>query len=909
MSNENDKEVSGASLDNISSATNKKLSDIKLHEYKDLPDIFQHLVEHKAINIIPLKPGTKEPKLSRWKPYQNRQYPLKALQRHKGNFAVITGENNPGTGWYNLVVLDIDDKEGENGLYRHFKDVDTLQVKTPLKGYHLYFWTQQPVEDKDYLSKVFGGLDIEVRGKRQILCTLPPATVIYPDEGNHIGTSELLKTGSKYPIMELEDPEDFIKDILVKSGYTANDSITKEIPTDTTPGIIRDGTWSRKLNEAEVKNIVRLLKPLYNQPNRQKLTLYVSGWMYKAEIDPESALSVVKLLTDKDKEQSQRITALKNSYRGLEETSIIGSGGVFELLKHYYTRKCEVIEKDEDRVAKIDKDTRQHYRKIRDIIVHPHSILGIQPAIKKIRNGERNNGKAIKQIHKFLKARYHIIKDSVSGEIGIYNHEKGYYEFQDDDKFQEFLLNVFQEEIFTKEEARKLKSIFAYRKEQEQTHIVFSNGILNLETLELEDFTPDYFLNFKVPYNWNPEAKGNFVEQKLQEILIDQQGNDEGETKKYTNYLELVGYVLGEPGNPRQKIFLFVGDPGSGKTQLINLITGLVEEGASSVPLQQFKDRFGLQGLIGKRINTLYDISEEEINDPSVIKAVSGSDSITIERKFKESVTFQHGLPVKTIGAGNTLPKIRDETQAMARRLNITKVNNNFTDKPVLELSEKMLSDSEGVEWLIATGIQKYHEMKEQEAPFSLDATPKEIQLEYLKLSDPCRYAVECLYEFSNNENDFYTSTELITSINKWLEKEGLRIPKDTRLNHHPAVRSINGEYTKRRVAGELEGGYTLIKAKIPEKDPAKDRLNSNTLIRIIPEKRRELTKIATDNDDDDELQILEAMEGLTPYNLKGLQTEAKEHYGIAKDKFMEVLYKWRTAEVLEIDNTLYERE
>lgn len=901
--NKEEKEVVGASLDNISSAIDKKVSKISAYKYKDLPDIFQHLVENKAINIIPLKPGTKEPKLNRWKPYQNRQYPLKALQRHKGNFAVITGEN--GVGWSNLVVLDIDDKQGEQGLYKHFKDIDTLQVKTPLKGYHLYFWSNTPIEDKDYLSKVFSGLDIEVRGRRQILCTLPPATVIYPDENDYVGTSEVIKTGSKYPIMELEDPEDFIREILVKAGYTANDNITKDIPTDTTPGIIRDGSWTRTLNDNEIKTIVNLVKPLYTKGHRQKLTLYVSGWMYKAEIDPKSALSVIKLLNDKDVEQSQRITALKNSYRGLEETSLKGSGGVYELLEHHYTSKHKGITNTKDRVAQISKDTRKHYGKLKKIIVHPHSILGVTPYLKIIKEGVKGQGKAIKKIHQFLRARHHIIKDSVSGEIAIYNHNKGYYEFHDDDKFQEFLLNIFQEEIFTREESRKLKSIFAYRKEQEQSHIVFSNGILNLETLDLEDFTPEYFLNFKVPYNWNPEAEGGFVKQKLQEILIDQQGNQEGNADKYNNYLELVGYVLGEPGNPRQKIFLYVGEPGSGKTQLINLITGLVEEGASSVPLQQFKDRFGLQGLIGKRINTLYDISEEEINDPSVIKAVSGSDSITIDRKFKESVTFQHGLPVKTIGAGNTLPKIKDETQAMARRLNITKVNNDFTDKPVLELSEKLLLDSEGVEWLIATGIQKYHEMKEQERPFTLDATPKEIQLEYLKISDPCRYAVECLYEFSNNENDFYTSTELITSINKWLEKEGLRIPKDTRYNHHPAIRSINGEYTKRRVAGELEGGYTLIKAKLSEKDPVKTRLDTNTLIRIKPEKRRELMANTTD---DDELQILESMEGLTAYNLKGLQTEAKE-YGISKDKFMEVMHNWKTAEVLEIDNILYMKD
>ena len=234
-------------------------------------------------------------------------------------------------------------------------------------------------------------------------------------------------------------------------------------------------------------------------------------------------------------------------------------------------------------------------------------------------------------------------------------------------------------------------------KTPDDTHIVFDNGILNLETLQLEDPTPDYFLTFKVPYRWKPEAKGNYVEEKIKDILVDKEGEEEGLTDKLNNYLELIGYVLVEPGNPRQKIFLYIGNPGSGKTQLINLIAGLIKDGTSSVPLQQFKERFGLQPLIGKRINTLFDISEEEINDPSVIKAVSGEDSITIDRKFKESVTFENGLPVKTIGAGNVLPKIRDDTQAMARRLNITKVNNDFTDKPVERLAQKLLDDEEGM--------------------------------------------------------------------------------------------------------------------------------------------------------------------------------------------------------------------
>ena len=194
------------------------------------------------------------------------------------------------------------------------------------------------------------------------------------------------------------------------------------------------------------------------------------------------------------------------------------------------------------------------------------------------------------------------------------------------------------------------------KKEQNKDYICFKNGILNLETLKLEEFNPEYFLTFKVPYNWNPEANGNDVEEKLRDILIDQEGDDEGDESKYHNYMSVLGYCF-EESNPRQKIFLYIGQPNSGKTQLINLIAGIFEGSVSSVPLQQFKDRFGLQPLIGKRVNTLYDISEQEINDPSVIKAVSGNDSMTVDWKYKTPITFGKGLSIKTIGAGTYYPK------------------------------------------------------------------------------------------------------------------------------------------------------------------------------------------------------------------------------------------------------------
>lgn len=503
-------------------------------------------------------------------------------------------------------------------------------------------------------------------------------------------------------------------------------------------------------------------------------------------------------------------------------------------------------------------------------------------------------------MHQFLRHRYDIVKDAVSGELAIYNQGKGHYEFLDDNEFQELLSTIFEDEIFTKDETKKLKGIFAKMKEPTNSHIVFQNGLLNLETLRLEEFTPDYFLTFKVPYKWNTDAKGNYVEKKLREILIDSIGIDKGDLSKYHNYLEVVGYCF-EHGNPRQKIFLFVGPPGSGKTQLINLIANIFRSSVSSVPLQQFNDRFGLQPLIGKRVNTLYDISDENISDPSVIKAVSGNDSMTIDRKYKDPITFPNGLPVKTIGSGNLLPKIRDDTGALARRLNITKLNNNFKENNVDNLAAELLKDREGMEWLLYNSISLYHELKIQNKGFSLDFSSEEVELEYLKESDPCKYAMKRLYEPSNDENDFYTTTELITSINKLLSLERLRIPKDTRKNHHPAIRELGGEYVQRRVNGEPTRGYTLIKPKDEDSDPLKARLDKKTLISL---KSHGLLDFHLANGN--ERLILELLDGEGEYNLTGIISEAEVLHNIDKKDAMTILTALRDKGVLKIDNSEY---
>jgi hypothetical protein len=125
---------------------------------------FNHALNFVArgIRIIPLRPNTKEPLITDWKrnasadPDQIRkwfdQYP-------DCNFALLMGEG--------IVVLDVDTKNGKNGLASLKQLIganqffDTLVVATPSGGAHYYLRTQQDLATK---HGFLDGLDFQAVG-------------------------------------------------------------------------------------------------------------------------------------------------------------------------------------------------------------------------------------------------------------------------------------------------------------------------------------------------------------------------------------------------------------------------------------------------------------------------------------------------------------------------------------------------------------------------------------------------------------------------------------------------------------------------------------------------------------------------------------------------------------------------
>jgi P4 family phage/plasmid primase-like protien len=122
-------------------------------------------IPHKLenLNIIPIVPDSKKPACE-WKLYQTAKCPLEFVEKHDGNFAVVCGKISN-----NLVVVDVDSQP----LYDRFlRDVETLTIRTPSGGSHLYFFDKR-VEQK--IPK-FGGYPIDVQGDGSFVL-IPPSTI------------------------------------------------------------------------------------------------------------------------------------------------------------------------------------------------------------------------------------------------------------------------------------------------------------------------------------------------------------------------------------------------------------------------------------------------------------------------------------------------------------------------------------------------------------------------------------------------------------------------------------------------------------------------------------------------------------------------------------------------------------
>ena len=229
--------------------------------------------------------------------------------------------------------------------------------------------------------------------------------------------------------------------------------------------------------------------------------------------------------------------------------------------------------------------------------------------------------------------------------------------------------------------------------------IGFANGILNIETGELGTFTPEIVITNRIPWNYDPKAYSETADRALDDWVC----NDR-EIRALLE--EMVGYCLFRD-NRFQKMFVLTGDRANGKSTFLNFLTfALGRENCTALDLAGVGARFGTASLAGKMANIGDDIADDFLNGAEVAmikKIVTGE---RLSGEFKGQDVFEFSPFAKMIFSANEIPRMKDRTGAMLRRLMIIPFRASFNGSAGRTDLRQQLRTREAAEYLLRLGVE-----------------------------------------------------------------------------------------------------------------------------------------------------------------------------------------------------------
>lgn len=286
----------------------------------------------------------------------------------------------------------------------------------------------------------------------------------------------------------------------------------------------------------------------------------------------------------------------------------------------------------------------------------------------------------------------------------------------------------------------------------DKNFINLKNGVYDISQNILLPHKPDYLFQTKMEAKYIEGADCPLIKQ----FLIDTVGED--------NMLivqELFGYLLYR-SHKIKKAFILVGEPNTGKTTFIKVISAFIGDGnLSTIDLQTIShERFGSSNLYNKHANVCDDLSSEDVCGTGKFKMLTGDGKVSGEKKFGDSFSFMSFA--KLIFACNKIPSVReiDDRGYFERWIVIPFENEIDKNKKDISLTEKLISENEmsGLLNLALEGLKRL--LKNQE--FSYPKDWQEIKKEMTCSGNP---VAQFAYEVLIPSKDDYVTKDIMRDV------------------------------------------------------------------------------------------------------------------------------------------------
>ena len=268
-------------------------------------------------------------------------------------------------------------------------------------------------------------------------------------------------------------------------------------------------------------------------------------------------------------------------------------------------------------------------------------------------------------------------------------------------------------------------------------YIAFKNGIYDLVTDTLLPYSPEYVITNRIPWDYIPDAQSELAERTLNKLACD-------DPSIMALLQECIGYCFYRR-NELGKAFILTGDKSNGKSTFLDVIKYMLgDENISALDLKELGDRFSTSMMFGKLANLGDDIGDDFLSGTQVstFKKIVTGNRIKAERKGQDP--FEFNPYIKMLFSANDIPRMKDKTGAVLRRLVIIPFNATFTvnDPDFDPYIKYKLVEQGSIEYLIRVGVEGLQRVIQQNHFTQSERVDREIK-EYEEENNPIAGFIE----------------------------------------------------------------------------------------------------------------------------------------------------------------------
>lgn len=237
---------------------------------------------------------------------------------------------------------------------------------------------------------------------------------------------------------------------------------------------------------------------------------------------------------------------------------------------------------------------------------------------------------------------------------------------------------------------------------EQERYINLKNGLYNLDSFEMEKHNPALRFTTQLDFEYDADAKCPTWQRFLDTSLLQPGEQEQPDEQLIALVQESIAYSMTARTDLKASFWL-VGERDSGKSTLIAFLRGLMGNLHTTIDLNQLGgNRFLLSGIVGKRVVTFTEASDNSVLPDALYKAmVGGVDEIYADVKNRPGIAFK---PIaKFWWAMNSAPRMTDRSGATLNRLKVIPFNRTIpVARRIGNLYQLLMRERPGIfNWLL----------------------------------------------------------------------------------------------------------------------------------------------------------------------------------------------------------------